>query len=168
MTRPVLAAPVLALVVAACAAPEPGPVVPPPPVRHADAAVAPVAAASAPRDERASRSSSRLKVSKSWARGDWARFPRRFEVAAYGVARHESMTAGLWTARNGRSSASGFAQWLDSTWRTHARNAGVKHVPPRAYLASPRKQARVFADAWTYNKGAWCGTGVRGTGCAAW
>lgn len=160
------AAPTVALaavLLAGCASPTA--VVPPAAVGdHA------VVAAVKPRPEPASRAKVRLSIaSSSWARGRWYRYSPRVERWAACVARHESLTAGLWRARNPSSTASGAFQWLDSTWRAHAARAGVAHIPDRAYLASPRKQARVLA--WAARHGqqqAWYGTGCDGTGGPAW
>lgn len=163
MTPRRLTLPALALVLAACA-PEPGPVAPPP-VRHVEAVAAPVAAVVTPREERASRSSSRLKVSKSWSRGDWKRWPVRFERAALCIARHESINAGLWKAENPVSSASGAFQIIDSTWRVFQERANVKPRNRTAHAsdAPPRRQARVWHVVWPTGKHHWRGTNCPGT-----
>lgn len=100
---------------------------------------------------------------RGFAAGLWHRFPPRVRAFALCVARHESWNAGLWTAENPSSSASGFAQWIDSTWRVNAARAGVR-VPGHASGAAPADQARVFAWMVTHGgRSAWSGTGCPGT-----
>jgi hypothetical protein len=121
----------------------------------------PVTPTPAPRPSVASRMAPR---SPGWGAGNWSRFPASIERAARCVAKHESWDAGLWTATNPYeriSTASGFAQWIDSTWRAHARRAGVGAEYRRAKDAPPEVQAAVFAHNWVNGgRGAW-----RGTGC---
>lgn len=100
---------------------------------------------------------------KGWAAGQWDRFSLKVERSARCIAHHESWTAGLWTARN-PSSASGFAQWLDSTWRTQTKRAGVGTQYARAFLAPPKVQAEVFAfQAEHFGLYPWVGTQCPGT-----
>lgn len=90
----------------------------------------------------------------------WAKWPAWVGAFALCVAHHESWHAGLWTAQNPYSSASGFAQWVDGTWRSHSLAAGLGGYA-RAMYAPPRVQAAVFARAVTkFGTSAW-----RGTGC---
>ena len=104
-----------------------------------------------------------------WADGNWDRFSSRVMSLALCVAHHES-----WNEHNGRrlytalnlqgSSASGFAQWIDSTWRIQARRAGVGTQYARAYLAPARIQAEVFAfQVKNFGMYPWHGTGCEGT-----
>jgi hypothetical protein len=100
----------------------------------------------------------------SWAAGRWGRFPVSIQQAALCVAKHESWHEHngrrLWTALNlAGSSASGFAQWLDGTWRIHAQRAGTGTQYARAVYAPAHVQAAVFAANWPTSKGAWAGTG---------
>lgn len=88
----------------------------------------------------------------------WAKWPAWVEAFALCVAHHESWHSGLWTAQNPSSSASGFAQWLDGTWRSHSLAAGLGGYS-RAMYAPPRIQAAVFARAVTkFGPSAWSGT----------
>ena len=92
----------------------------------------------------------------NWAKGHWDRWPAKVEKTARCISKHESWNAGLWTARNRHSTASGFAQWLDPIWRQQARRAHVGTQYARAYLAPPRIQAAVFAyQAQHYGIGPW-------------
>jgi hypothetical protein len=98
--------------------------------------------------------------------GWWGRFPAKVERSALCVAKHEAWGK-LWTAKwkgDPRiSTASGFAQWINSTWRVNAKRAGVR-VTSRAMYAPPRDQAKVFAWMWTHKgKKAWAGTNCPGT-----
>jgi hypothetical protein len=88
----------------------------------------------------------------------WAKWPAWVQTFALCVAKHESWHAGLWTAQNPYSTASGFAQWLDGTWRSHSLAAGLGGYS-RAMYAPPRIQAAVFARAVTkFGPSAWSGT----------
>lgn len=99
-----------------------------------------------------------------WSKGNWSRFPASVEISARCIAHHESWSAGLWRAKNRVSSASGFAQWLDGTWRVQAKRAGVGTQYARAYLAPPDIQASVFAyQAMHYGLYPWHGTNCSGT-----
>lgn len=105
-----------------------------------------------------------LKATGGWAQGNWSRFPASVEISARCIAHHESWNAGLWRAKNGSSSASGFAQWLDGIWRVQAKRAGVGTQYARAYLAPPDIQASVFAyQAMHYGLYPWHGTNCPGT-----
>jgi hypothetical protein len=93
----------------------------------------------------------------SW-RSAWTGYPHRVELLARCIAKHESWNAGLFKARNGRSTASGAFQILDGTWRGWLADMGLSG-PPRAVQASPAFQARVAA--WALSHGhvhAWNGT----------
>ena len=104
------------------------------------------------------------KKSAAWVAGNWSRFKAWVEQSALCVAHHESWSSGLWTARNRTSSASGFAQWIDSTWRVQAARAGVGTNYARAYLAPPEVQAAVFAyQALHHGLYPWHGTYCPGT-----
>lgn len=151
MTRSLLAA----VLLAACStSPGPEAITSVPGPASADAAVVamvPKAAASAPHARYGG---------KRWARGLWLRFPARIERAAWCVAGHESLHAGLWRAENpGSGTASGFAQWIDSTFRIHAHRAGVRVRSYHAADVTARKQAAIFAAVWPTSKSAWYGTG---------
>lgn len=102
-----------------------------------------------------------------WSAGQWSRFPARVERSARCIAKHESWNAGLWRARyHGpiASNASGFAQWLGSTWRTHTKRAGVGTRYRAAYLAPPAVQAEVFAFQMLHHGlYPWVGTNCPGT-----
>ena len=99
-----------------------------------------------------------------WSQGNWSRFPASVEISARCIAHHESWHAGLWRAKNGVSSASGFGQWLDGIWRVQAKRAGVGTQYARAYLAPPDVQASVFAyQAMHYGLYPWHGTNCPGT-----
>lgn len=102
-----------------------------------------------------------------WGAGQWDRFPARVERSALCIAHHESWTAGLWKARYRgpiSSTASGFAQWLGSTWRGQAKRAGVGIQYREAYLAPPAVQAEVFAfQALHHGLYPWVGTNCPGT-----
>lgn len=89
---------------------------------------------------------------------DWvARFARC-------VINHESASAGVYQARNPISSASGAYQFVDGTWRSYSKRAGVPFYR-RAYLAPKLVQDKVFryvvehggARNW---KGTHCGYGT--------
>lgn len=107
---------------------------------------------------------------KGWAAGDWGRFPARVQTTALCIAHHESWTMHngrrLWTALNlAGSTASGFAQWINDSWRTQAQRARVGTQYARAYLAPPRVQAAVFAYQMLHHglypwKGTHCGSGT--------
>ena len=85
------------------------------------------------------------------------------------IRRHESLTAGHWTAQNGRSSASGAGQWLGSTWRGVAHwvtwhGQYVARGYSRAKDAPPWIQDLAFRK--VYRDGGlhmWAGTGCAGT-----
>lgn len=106
-------------------------------------------------------------IPASWSAGQWSRFPARVERSARCIAKHESWTAGLWRARyHGpvTSDASGFAQWLGSSWRTQAKRAGVGTQYRAAYLAPPAVQAEVFAFQMLHHGlYPWVGTNCPGT-----
>ena len=88
----------------------------------------------------------------------WVSYP--YWVYKFGtcVAHHESWHAGLWRAQNHYSSASGFAQWLTSTWRSHAKRAGLRGYSKAKY-APPAVQVRAFAvQVIKYGKYPWKGT----------
>lgn len=88
----------------------------------------------------------------------WVKYPYAVYKFATCVAHHESWHAGLWKAKNGSSSASGFAQWTRSTWRTHLKRAGLKGYSAARY-APPIIQVRVFAaQVMKYGKYPWKGT----------
>ena len=95
----------------------------------------------------------------------WAKFDPEVERFARCVAHHESWRAGLWTARNPHTSASGAFQYLDSTWRIQSHRAGVYGFA-RAYLAPPDAQALTFAvnvsryNSWSSWSGTHCGHGT--------
>lgn len=55
------------------------------------------------------------------------------------VRRHESDTSGGYKAQNRKSSASGAYQFLDGTWRTESREAGITNYA-RAIQAPPHVQ----------------------------
>lgn len=95
--------------------------------------------------------------SASWS-ALWAAYPAWVGSLATCVAHHESWSAGLWRAHNPSSTASGFAQWLNGTWKVQSARAGV-HDSSRALYASPGQQVRVFAYQ-VMNSGAypWVGT----------
>lgn len=102
----------------------------------------------------------RAKISHQplWWAKLWVAYP--YWVYKFGtcVAHHESWHAGLWRAQNHSSSASGFAQWLTSTWRTHLKRAGLKGYS-RAKYAPPAIQVRAFAvQVMKYGKYPWKGT----------
>lgn len=101
-------------------------------------------------------------VPSSW-RALWASYPLSVQLSATCVAKHESWDAGLWVAQNSSSSASGFAQWIDSTWRVNAKRAGV-NITQSAKDAPPANQVKVFAWMVTNHQlGAWHGTNCPGT-----
>ncbi len=94
--------------------------------------------------------------------GWWGRFPAKVERAALCVFRHESWGK-MWLGQNPVSTASGAAQWINSTWRVNAARAGVP-VTARARYAPPKDQAKVFAWMWLHGgKKAWRGTNCPGT-----
>lgn len=107
---------------------------------------------------------------RGWAAGDWGRFPARVQTTALCIAHHESWNLHngrrLWTALNlAGSSASGFAQWTNETWRGETKRAHVGTAYARAYLAPPRIQAAVFAYQMLHYgiypwKGTHCGSGT--------
>jgi hypothetical protein len=104
------------------------------------------------------------KANGSWTSGNWSRFSAKVQKSALCIAHHESWSAGLWRAKNRSSTASGFAQWLDGTWRVQAKRAGVGTQYSRAYLAPPAVQAAVFAyQASHYGLYPWNGTNCPGT-----
>jgi hypothetical protein len=93
----------------------------------------------------------------SWATA-WRGYPQAVIRFATCVAHHESWSAGLWTAQNGRSTASGFGQWLNGTWQVNSVRAGVP-VTARARYALPRHQVAVFAWMFAHHgQSAWNGT----------
>jgi hypothetical protein len=101
-------------------------------------------------------------VPSSW-KALWASYPLSVRLSATCIAKHESWDAGLWKAHNPVSSASGFAQWIDSTWRVNAKRAGV-NAQSSAASSSPANQVKVFA--WmvlNHQLGAWNGTNCPGT-----
>jgi hypothetical protein len=75
----------------------------------------------------------------------WAHYPSWVHKFGLCVAHHESWTAGLWKAQNPVSTASGAFQYLNSTWRAHARRAHVGTQYKRAKDAPPVIQVKVFA-----------------------
>lgn len=78
----------------------------------------------------------------------WAPYPAWVRDFAYCVARHESWDAGLWRAvypDPSVSTASGFAQWTNPTWRAQTARAGVGQGYSRAMHAPPAVQVEVFA-----------------------
>lgn len=88
----------------------------------------------------------------------WAKYPSWVGEFALCVANHESMHAGLWTAQNPYSSASGAFQYIDSSWRSYSRSAGLGGYA-RALYAPPSVQAAVFAHTVTeYGRYPWKGT----------
>lgn len=94
--------------------------------------------------------------------GWWGRYSAKVERAALCVIRHESWGK-MWKGQNPVSTASGAAQWINSTWRVNAARAGVP-VTARARYAPPKDQAKVFAWMWTHGgKKAWRGTNCPGT-----
>ncbi len=100
--------------------------------------------------------------SKRFHQGWWGRFPAKVERAALCVIKHESWGK-MWLGQNPVSTASGAAQWINSTWRANAARAGVP-VTARARYAPPKDQAKVFAWMWTHGgKKAWRGTNCPGT-----
>lgn len=98
----------------------------------------------------------------SWRKA-WAGLPLKVERLAWCVAHHESWNLGLWTAvypDPSVSTASGFAQWTDPTWRTQTKRAGVGRGYSRGMYAPPRVQALVFAYQVTHHgMYPWDGTG---------
>jgi hypothetical protein len=115
-------------------------------------------------------SASRARTVTGWDAGRWDRFPSWVEVSARCVAKHESWHGDrkgrrLWLAQNDAgSSASGFAQWIDSSWEVQAERAGVGTQYPRAHLAPPHVQAAVFAhQATRHGLYPWAGTDCPGT-----
>ena len=106
-------------------------------------------------------------VPSGWATTSdvWAKFAPEVETFALCVAHHESWRAGLWTARSSNGLYSGAFQWNDSTWRVHARRAGISGYA-RAYQAPPDAQALAFAVAiskyhsWSSWNGTNCGHGT--------
>jgi hypothetical protein len=90
----------------------------------------------------------------------WAHYPSWVKTFGSCVVHHESWNAGLWKALNRSSGASGAFQYMDSTWRVHAKRAGVGTQYSKAMYAPPSVQAAVFA----YNvyvkhaQRAWVGT----------
>ena len=100
-----------------------------------------------------------------WAQGKWTRFTAKVQRSALCIAHHESWRAGLWRALNSAgSTASGFAQWINSTWRTQTRRAHIGTRYARAYLAPPAVQAAVFAyQAMHHGLYPWRGTNCPGT-----
>ncbi len=106
-------------------------------------------------------------TSSGWDAGDWDRFPAWVEQSARCIAKHESWNQGLWKAINPNtrvSTASGFAQWTNPTWRAQTARAGIGEQFGRAVYAPPRIQAAVFAhQAQNYGLYPWKGTGCPGT-----
>ena len=98
-----------------------------------------------------------------WAAGRWDRFPSWVEQSARCIAKHESWNAGLWTAQNPVSTASGAFQFIDGTWRSVSARAGYGGYSKAKY-APPHVQAAVFA--WTathHGLSPWRGTHCPGT-----
>ena len=88
----------------------------------------------------------------------WDDYPAWVGRFALCVANHESMHAGLWTAQNPYSSASGAFQFIDGSWRAYSKSAGLGGYA-RAKHAPPVVQARVFAHVVTeYGAYPWKGT----------
>ena len=88
----------------------------------------------------------------------WDDYPAWVGRFALCVANHESMNAGLWTAQNPYSSASGAFQFIDGSWRAYSRSAGLGGYA-RAKHAPPVVQAQVFAHVVTeYGAYPWKGT----------
>jgi hypothetical protein len=105
---------------------------------------------------------------KSW-NALWAPYPAWVRDFAYCVARHESWDAGLWRAEYRGplpSTASGFAQWTNPTWRGHTARAGVGQQYSRAMHAPPAVQVQVFAHHMTsYRDRAYAARPWNGTNC---
>ena len=103
------------------------------------------------RDSFASPSSPpRPRSSASWAAGDWGRYPGWVEVVALCVAHRESWSAGLWSAENPVSTASGAFQYVDGTWQAWTDRAGVGQQYQHASDAPPRVQVAVFVYTWAH------------------
>lgn len=105
-----------------------------------------------------------VRTSTGWAAAAsaWTKYPAWVESFALCVAKHESMSAGLWTAQNPVSSASGAFQYIDSSWVAYSRSAGLGGYS-RAKYAPPVVQARVFAHTVTeYGLYPWKGTNCGG------
>lgn len=97
------------------------------------------------------------KVSRSVVRP--AAVPAWVKRFAECVISHESRHAGMYTAENPVSTASGAYQFIDGTWQTLSRQAGHAGWSHAAY-APPRVQDAVFY--WTVlhgGAGHWKGTG---------
>jgi hypothetical protein len=85
-------------------------------------------------------------ASCQWHKTDavWAKYPAWVQTFALCVSHHESWSPHMWTAENPISSASGGFQWIDGSWRTNLRRAGLSG-PGHAAYASPVLQAQVTA-----------------------
>jgi len=76
------------------------------------------------------------------------------------VIAHESLNAGLYTAHNPTSTASGAYQFIDSTWRAWTARAGIGREYLRAMFAPPAVQDAVFFYGVSHGGGgAWAGDG---------
>lgn len=105
-----------------------------------------------PRVEKASRTTARQ------PQPDW------IQQFAQCVISHESRHAGMYTAENPYSSASGAYQFIDSTWRSASRAAGYPGYA-RAKYAPPAVQDAVFAYVVAHGgalhwRGTHCGYGT--------
>ncbi len=137
--------------------PRPAPVIPRPPK-----ASTPPSAKPKPKPPLAVKPTPKPKpaTNAGWHAADavWAKYPSWVGEFALCVANHESMHAGLWTAQNPYSSASGAFQYIDSSWRSYSRSAGLGGYA-RALYAPPSVQAAVFAHTVTeYGRYPWKGT----------
>lgn len=123
-----------------------------------DTALPPVVSTDA-RPAAARWGSRQSRVGRPWpgATRVWDRQPRWVRRFAVCVVAHESRWAGLYRAQNPTSTASGVAQWIDSTWRAHVRLAGVPAHARHAAYASRRIQDRVFVWGVRHNPAAWAG-----------
>lgn len=89
----------------------------------------------------------------------WHRYPSWVQQTALCIAHHESWSAGLWTAQNSSSSASGMGQWLTGSWQIQAARAGFSG-PAKAKYASPAEQVSVMAYQLAhYGAYPWVGAG---------
>jgi hypothetical protein len=104
-----------------------------------------------------------------WIEGNWSRFSVSVQRSALCIAHHESWGTHngrrLWTALNlAGSTASGFAQWIDSSWQVQAKRAGIGTQYRRAVYAPAEIQAAVFAyQATNFGLYPWEGTQCPGT-----
>ena len=95
----------------------------------------------------------------------WARYPSWIRAFGLCVRKHESIRAGHYRAQNPYSSASGAYQFIDFSWRTLSRRAGLGGYS-RAVYAPPSVQDAVFAYTVAHGgAGHWngtsCGHGAR-------